>query len=165
MLSERGLPPDFRFEPAFLHALAERGERFDFVISNHLLHHLSEAEVRGLLSDVARVTRRVAVMNDLRRAVIPWATFAALTWPLRWHSFLHIDGLRSIRRSFRVGELRALVAEVSAAQTIETKDNTSEVAVVDEGRIRGGWSVEPIFPYRNAVIFRTPGDNHGPNNR
>jgi 2-polyprenyl-3-methyl-5-hydroxy-6-metoxy-1,4-benzoquinol methylase len=132
MLGERPLPPDTRFETAFLDALVARGERYDFVISNHLLHHLSDAQVVALLGDVAAVTRRVAVMNDLRRAVVPWMVFAGLMWPMRGHTFLHTDGLRSIRRSFRGEELRSLVGQVSG----------------------GGWQVAPIFPYRNAVICR-----------
>lgn len=156
MLHERALPADAHFEAAYLHELAERGERFDFVISNHLLHHLSDAEVCALLADVATVTRRVAVMNDLRRAVVPWMVFAGLMWPMRWGTFLHTDGLRSIRRSFRADELRALVATLPGGAN-GTVNGTAKATAT--GTLPGGgWQSLPLFPYRNAVVYRGTAD-------
>jgi 2-polyprenyl-3-methyl-5-hydroxy-6-metoxy-1,4-benzoquinol methylase len=132
MMEERSLPEGVRFEPVYLQELVDRGEKFDFVISNHLLHHLNDDEVVRLLVQVAQVTRCRAVMNDLSRSVISWAFFGAVSWPARGWSFLAVDGMRSIRRSYRAEELRALVPE-------------------------GVWQVCDVWPFRQIVVF----DGHG----
>lgn len=86
--------------------LVAAGERFDVVVSNHVLHHLSAAELTGLLSDSEALARTLAVHNDLRRSRAAWTLYWVATLPLaRARTFLRFDGLLSIRRSYRPGEL------------------------------------------------------------
>ena len=79
---------------------------FDFVFSNHLLHHLSWDEIKLVLEQVMAQTRVAFVMNDLKRshwAYLGFTVFSAILTP---RSFHYHDGRLSIRRGFLPGELR-----------------------------------------------------------
>lgn len=103
------LPPTaVRYEMASSADLVARGDRFDLVTSNHLLHHLEPRQLDDLLADSAALSRSLVVHNDLARARLGHAVYAAATRPLARGSFLHQDGLLSIRRSYRRDELRAV---------------------------------------------------------
>ncbi len=94
--------------------LVRTGETFDVVYSNHLLHHLSDDERVDLLEETVRLTAPggVAVHRDIARNRGAYVLFAAGTLPFRRNllagSFIREDGLTSIRRSWTVGELRAV---------------------------------------------------------
>ena len=113
--------PKLSFEQTDTRAVRARGDTFDVVISNHLLHHLSDAEVKDLCGDSAALGR-VVLHNDIARADVAYAGFAALTGPFFRGSFITPDGLRSVRRSYTPDELR-------------------EVAPSD-------WQVSSPYPYR-----------------
>lgn len=110
LLYARTLPPSpkVRFERAHSSELVARGERFDVVASNHLLHHLSEDEVRGLCADSVALGG-VALHNDIARADVAYAGFAALTAPFFRGSYITPDGLTSVRRAYTPEELEALI--------------------------------------------------------
>ena len=85
--------------------LVAEGRRFDVVVSNHLLHHLGPDAVQRVLADSELLARRLALHNDLRRSALAYGAYALVTRPLARSSFLHDDGLLSIRRSYRPHEL------------------------------------------------------------
>lgn len=116
-----------RFRQAHSSELVAAGERFDLVISNHLLHHLSPEAFGKLCRDSERLARRLALHNDLRRSDLAYLAFA-LGWPFFLGSFITADGLRSIRRSYTAPELQASAPP--------------------------GWRAETLFPYRNLLIYR-----------
>lgn len=90
--------------------LVAAGERFDVVVSNHVLHHLSSSELAELLSDSAALARSLCVHNDLRRSRVAWVLYWVATLPLiRTRTFARFDGLLSIRRSYRPEELQNAV--------------------------------------------------------
>jgi len=103
--------PGLRFRRALSSDLVLEGERFDFVISNHLLHHLRVPELLGVLRDSEALCRIKAVHSDLERAGLAYAAFKLWATPFFRNSFIVEDGLSSIRRSFTPAELRALVPE------------------------------------------------------
>ena len=104
----RSRPPvaGVTFRRAFSSELVADGERFDLVISNHLLHHLDREQFDGLLADSARLARRAAVHSDIRRGRLAYALFSVVTRPLFPGTFIREDGLTSIRRSYTPAELR-----------------------------------------------------------
>jgi len=119
----RGLPhAGVRFEQASSADLVARGERYDLVISNHLLHHLDTAELAALLADSQALSQQLVIHNDLSRAPAGYGLYAVATLPFARRSFIHQDGLLSIRRSYRRPELQAVVPP--------------------------GWQVRPMFPQR-----------------
>lgn len=111
-----------RFERASSAQLLARGERYDLVISNHVLHHLDQAALDALLGHSLTLSRDLVIHNDLSRGRTGYGVYAAATLPFARRSFVHQDGLLSIRRSYRRHELEAVVPP--------------------------GWRVEPMFPLR-----------------
>ncbi|MET0692683.1 MAG: class I SAM-dependent methyltransferase [Propionibacteriaceae bacterium] len=85
------------------------GEQFDIVTSNHLLHHLTASELADLVHDSERLARRLVVHNDIARSRCAYLGYAVVSRPFGTRSFIHIDGLLSIRRSYRPAELAAQV--------------------------------------------------------
>lgn len=105
-LRQLELPADLQICHATSHDLATAGERFDVVISNHLVHHLSPEELADMLADCEQLSRDLVLFNDLRRSSLGYALFAVFA-PLLFHgSFIAPDGRRSLRRSFTVSELQ-----------------------------------------------------------
>ncbi|WP_198415923.1 FAD-dependent monooxygenase [Cryobacterium sp. TMT2-10] len=132
-----GLPPlpGLTFRRALSSALVAEGLVFDFVVSNHVLHHLTGEQLGGLLADSKRLVggggararvgagagARVGVgvgagagigrvlHADIERSRFAYLGFGLGTWPLFRRSFIRDDGLTSIRRSFTAAELRAVV--------------------------------------------------------
>jgi 2-polyprenyl-3-methyl-5-hydroxy-6-metoxy-1,4-benzoquinol methylase len=96
-----------RFERTTSRSLVDAGARFDLVTSNHVLHHLDDSSLAGLLDDSERLTSRLAVHNDIARGRFAYAAYAVATTGTFRGSFIHPDGLLSIRRSYRADELRA----------------------------------------------------------
>lgn len=99
--------PGVRFVAARVEDLTER---YDFVISNHVLHHLDD--LRGFLEATSARARAMTIHSDIERTRYGYGLFAggtALAWPLLRRSFIRADGLTSIRRSYRAAELRSAV--------------------------------------------------------
>jgi SAM-dependent methyltransferase len=83
---------------------------FDVVTASLFLHHFDDRALPGVLSALYALARRALVVNDLRRARIPYL-FGRATFPLLFKSRVSVeDGLISIRSSFREPELRTAFA-------------------------------------------------------
>ena len=93
--------------------LADAGERFDVVTSNHVLHHLEGREFGALLADSERLASDggIAVHGDIERTRLGYVGFALGTLPFERNlfagSYIRADGLTSIRRSHTAAELAA----------------------------------------------------------
>ena len=92
---------------------------FDVVTASLFLHHFNGPDVATVLQELFRVTRRALIVNDLRRALVPYA-FGRLAFPLLFKSPVSVaDGLVSIRRAFTPHELAAAFADAGIAVCIE----------------------------------------------
>lgn len=117
--------------------LADAAERFDVVMSNHVLHHLDGREFGALLADSERLARGggLAVHGDIERSRLGYAGFALGTLPfvpnLLAGTFIRADGLTSIRRSHTAAELAAMLPP--------------------------GWRVRRGFPSRLEVVWGADG--------
>lgn len=105
------LPPvgGFTYRRCSSTELADEGATFDFVVSNHVLHHLTAAELGSVLADSERLALRAVVHSDIRRSAVAYALFGVFTAVGFGGSFIREDGLLSIRRSYRADELRDVV--------------------------------------------------------
>ncbi|MFT2706323.1 class I SAM-dependent methyltransferase [Clavibacter zhangzhiyongii] len=123
----RSLPadPDVEFLRASSADLVADGRRFDLVTSNHVLHHLDEAAFDELLADSAALAPR-AIHSDIARGRLAYAAYGPLSRLVADGSFVHVDGLRSIRRSWTPVELAI--------------------------RVPAGWRVEGAVPFRVLVV-------------
>lgn len=103
----RSAVPGLSFRQAHSADLVSEGRRYDFVISNHVLHHLDAGQLQELLAHSQVLAGKAVLHNDLRRSPVAYALFSAAALPFR-HSFIRADGLTSIRRSYTRPELAAI---------------------------------------------------------
>ncbi|TDW29360.1 methyltransferase domain-containing protein [Cryobacterium psychrophilum] len=96
------------FRRAYSSELVSEGARFDFVVSNHMLHHLGAAALGALLVDSERLAAQRVLHADIERSHLAYLGFSVGTWPFFRRSYIRPDGLTSIRRSFTARELTAV---------------------------------------------------------
>lgn len=105
-VAEQHRPPGVSWRPAFSAALVGEGDAFDIVISNHLLHHLSDTQFDPFVADSEALSTGVCLHSDIARGRAAYAGFAVGSAPVAPGTFLRVDGLRSIRRSYTREELQ-----------------------------------------------------------
>lgn len=124
------IPSNITFRHLASTELLEEGRTFDFVISNHLIHHLAETELMLVLEESKELSNEVVLFNDIERSDFGYLLFNIFSRPVFRSSFITRDGLTSIRRSYTAKELK----------------NT----------VPGGWKVNRIFPYRLLLSYEHP---------
>ena len=104
--------PGLEFRSTDSTTLRRTGDRFDAVLSNHVLHHLGDDELGSFLADSLALARPggTVLHADIERGRTAYALYSAGILPLQRGTFLRTDGLRSIRRSYRAPELRIALA-------------------------------------------------------
>ena len=96
-------------------ALPFRDGSFDLVSCSLFVHHLEPPEVRQFVNEALRVGRLAALINDIRRHPVHLAlVYAGL--PLYRSRLTRHDGPVSIRRAYTPQEMRAMLAQTSAAR-------------------------------------------------
>ena len=88
----------------------------DIVACSQVLHHFEHADGARLLAEMNRVARVRVVVADLRRAWAAAAGFWIASWALRFHPVSRHDGVVSVLRGFRAGELAAAVLEATGCR-------------------------------------------------
>jgi 2-polyprenyl-3-methyl-5-hydroxy-6-metoxy-1,4-benzoquinol methylase len=83
--------------------------KFDYAFSNHFLHHVETERLPDFLRLVRRRTKRLFLMNDVRRSSLSYAGYSLFALVFLRHSFHFHDGRASIRQAFRHDELAAAV--------------------------------------------------------
>jgi len=99
--------PGVRFVARDSRALLAAGERFDIVVSNHVLHHLDAEALGTFTADSLALSTGTVLHADIARGRLAYGLYAVGIAPLSAGTFLRVDGLRSIRRSYRPAELAA----------------------------------------------------------
>lgn len=82
---------------------------FDFIFSNHLLHHLPDQQIAAVLTASVKQAKRVFLFNDIERGMLAYIGYAILCGLLCRKSLAFKDGLLSIRKSFTKSEWRVLL--------------------------------------------------------
>jgi len=115
----------------FLHCsssdLAAKGASFDFVISNHVLHHLTSDQTKLILNEAKSLATQKVIFNDIERSDLGFVLFTTFARMLFRNSFIVADGLTSIKRSYTKKELQKVAPE--------------------------NWKVQRIFPFRLLLIY------------
>lgn len=89
--------------------LVAAGERFDVVVSNHVLHHLDDTARVAFLADSEQLAIGRSLHSDIRRSRQAYRAYALASPLVSAGTFVRVDGLRSIRRSFTVPELQGVL--------------------------------------------------------
>lgn len=110
-------PPRTAFRCTDSAALLAAGERFDLVLSNHVLHHLTPGELSSFTEESRRLSRGIVLHSDIARSRTAYALYSIYITPFAPGTFLRTDGLRSIRRSYRRAELGAVLGRPWRVET------------------------------------------------
>ncbi len=100
---------------------------FDFVISNHVLHHLDKESTLEILNEAKTLANTLVIFNDIERSDLGYLLFNVFSRPLFWNSFITADGLTSIKRCY-------------------TKNELQHLAPIN-------WQVERSFPFRLLLTY------------
>lgn len=79
---------------------------YDFIFSNHMMHHLGWDEIKTVLEQIIAGTRLAFMMNDLRRSQWAYFGFTLFSGIFLQRSYHAYDGRLSIRRAFLAEEFR-----------------------------------------------------------
>lgn len=105
----RPVRPQISYVRADAATLLGDGERYDAVVSNHVLHHLRGDALPAFIDESAALASGIVLHNDIARSQLAYSLYAVGITPFAPGTFLRTDGLRSIRRSYRPDELRPLL--------------------------------------------------------
>ncbi|MCA5922267.1 methyltransferase domain-containing protein [Curtobacterium oceanosedimentum] len=109
--ARRSTPAGVTFRQQSSAELVVAGERFDVVVSNHVLHHLGDEERDGFLADSAVLAGTRSLHSDIRRSPAAYRAYALASPLVAAGTFVRVDGLRSIRRSYTVPELQQVLPQ------------------------------------------------------
>ena len=109
-LKSRSLPKNVVIRQVMTGDLVREGQKYDVVISNHVIHHLDADELEQFLNDTSALATKLALHNDIRRDDFAYLGFFPTALLFR-RSFITVDGLISIRRSYLPEELRRVVPD------------------------------------------------------
>jgi 2-polyprenyl-3-methyl-5-hydroxy-6-metoxy-1,4-benzoquinol methylase len=121
--------PDVAFRSADAATLVAEGQVFDAVLSNHVLHHLGD-DLAGFTAASRNLSHGLVLHGDIARGRLAYSLYAVGITPFAPGTFLRVDGLRSIRRSFTAAELQSAL----------------------NGDAPGTWRVEQPVPFRVLAV-------------
>lgn len=130
----RALPPSVKPVRGDVRALPFAPGSFDVVTASLFLHHFGDQELPEVLRGLWRLARRALVVNDLRRARLPYV-FGQATFRFLFRTHVSVeDGLLSIRRGFTPGELAAAFATAGIPARVRREFPYRLVAVAEKPR-------------------------------
>jgi len=104
-----GSSPNPDFHQATASEWAKRGERYDLVVTNHVLHHLTPTDLPPFLGALQSLACGRVLVSDIERSRLGYLLFSTLALPISGNSYLRRDGLISIRKSYTAPELREVL--------------------------------------------------------
>lgn len=109
-----------RLEVADGRALPYEDRAFDVAHASLVVHHLEPDDAVRLLGEMARVSRRGIVVNDLSRSRLRWIVAWLLAHLATRNRYTRHDGPLSVRRAYTAVEMHALLA-VAGLRPISTR--------------------------------------------
>ena len=91
----------------------------DYILGNHFLHHLDYALIEQLLLQAVRMPLRRFIFMDLLRSYPAFYFHSAVAAFLCRGTFIGEDGRRSIRRGFKVAEVKSLLHRVGIQDRVQ----------------------------------------------
>lgn len=97
------------YETGTIQDIMDQEKTFDFVFSNHVLHHLPDEEIKNCLNRLLPCIRYLVLMNDLKRSHLSYLAYSCLAGLFFRGSYVYGDGRLSIQRGFLKNELESLL--------------------------------------------------------
>ncbi|MFC0198770.1 methyltransferase domain-containing protein, partial [Microbacterium arthrosphaerae] len=125
--------PGVTFRCADAATLVAEGRTFDAVLSNHVLHHLG-AGLPDFAAESLALSHGLVLHSDIARSRLAYSMYAVAITPFAAGTFLRTDGLRSIRRSYTVPELAAVLDEAMPGRWTVRRPVPFRVLATGRGR-------------------------------
>jgi len=84
---------------------------FDFVFTNHFLHHLTFDQIRIVIAQIDLVCTKRSILNDLKRSSMGYLGYSLVAGLFFRNSFAFYDGRLSILRGFTERELQTEILD------------------------------------------------------
>jgi 2-polyprenyl-3-methyl-5-hydroxy-6-metoxy-1,4-benzoquinol methylase len=94
------------------------GERWDFIVSSLVAHHMTHDQLVAFLRFMDRHARMGWLVNDLHRHIIAYLGFPMLATVMRVHRIVREDGTLSVARAYRPEEWPPILAEAGVSARI-----------------------------------------------
>lgn len=107
---------------------------FDVITSTLFLHHLTRPEAVAALAAMREATRRLVLVNDLRRSRAGHLLARLSTRVLSRSPMVHVDGPRSVERAFTLDEARDVARD----------------AGLEGARVRPTWPFRLVIDWERA---------------
>jgi 2-polyprenyl-3-methyl-5-hydroxy-6-metoxy-1,4-benzoquinol methylase len=123
--------PEITVLTADLFDLAHGEAQYDYVTASLFLHHVHPAQTLDALRALHRLARRGVIVSDLRRT---WPSYLAVSLAagLGGNRVVRHDGPASVRRAFRVEELRGLAAAAHLPYLVARSEPGFRVSLAGE---------------------------------
>ncbi len=86
-------------------------EHYDVVVASHFLHHFYGGDLTKVVKEMNRISSLGLIVNDLHRHPMAYAAICGIARLLPVSDVFGHDGPASVRRGFRIDELRRIAAE------------------------------------------------------
>lgn len=130
-VNQKKWPGNVDFSCATASDLSNNNKKYDIVLSNHLMHHLSSTELLNMCNDAVSLAQQLVLFSDIERSDVGFAAFSLISPLIFRNSFIAGDGITSIKRSYTRKELQQ-----------HLPDN---------------WNVHKIFPFRLLAVHQKQG--------
>jgi 2-polyprenyl-3-methyl-5-hydroxy-6-metoxy-1,4-benzoquinol methylase len=107
--------------------------KFDFIFTNHLLHHFSDQDIYKIINLIQSNTRRVFLLNDLKRSYLSYFGFSLFAGIFLHNSFAFHDGRTSIKKGFRADEMKRITKHLK--DIVIKQKVPSRIYLVGRGRV------------------------------
>lgn len=109
--NRKEIPDQVTFKHCSSADLLKEQATFDFVISNHLMHHLANTELLELMQEAKQLARQKVIFSDIERSDVGFVLFSGFAEFIFRNSLIAKDGRISIRRSFTQSELQSIIPD------------------------------------------------------
>lgn len=117
----------------------EKLPEFDFIFSNHFLHHFKDKQIIQILNLLCAACKTRFVMNDLKRSRTAFILYRLFAFLFLHNSFAAWDGGVSISKGFLVPEMKKMVRSADCSRNIRVEELfPGRIMVIGEGTERKG---------------------------
>jgi len=93
--------------------------KFDYIFTNHFLHHFADDSIIKLLKIINNSTNRIFLLNDIYRSNASYLGYSLFTGTFLHNSFAFYDGRLSIKRGFIESDYEKIIKKTGLHDKIK----------------------------------------------